>query len=298
MKYLPLIVIFTFILSSCSDKKAKSNTTSEPLSNTAWKLISIHGDEQQDQQISLQFDEDKLNGKGVCNRYFATYRQSGNKLSIEGIGSTKMACAENGALEVKYFSMLEKVSEFKIEGNHLILKTSTGDLAFEKNSNPTSKLKLMENHLGPLKLAPSSSTTENELRGRFPGFEITRETAQQDGPNYTSVTLKRDRDVFQIELGKGLNQRTDEISNVLVKSPGIPDQYGIKQGMTFQAVQSQRPGLQITTDPHFHTYAFSKDSYIRYEICCNELGPDKTNWSADEISNWKVKTIIWTGTSL
>lgn len=70
-------------------------------------------------------------GLGACNRYFASAKVEGNRISFTGIGATMMACAP--ALmdqERKLFQALRKAASFRVERGKLHLVDARGrDLA-------------------------------------------------------------------------------------------------------------------------------------------------------------------------
>jgi len=94
-----------------------------------WVLVSFGqvGSEEAvlpETEVSIQFTQDnKINGSGGCNRYFASYETStGNSLSIGPIGSTKMACpGEIMEQEQQYFNALGNVTIFVVDQEGLQL---------------------------------------------------------------------------------------------------------------------------------------------------------------------------------
>ena len=81
-------------------------------------------------EVSVQFTQDgKLNGSGGCNHYFAAYKAGeGNTLSIGPVGSTLMACLDQGVMEQEqqYFKALGEVSAFTVDQNRLQLFYNDG----------------------------------------------------------------------------------------------------------------------------------------------------------------------------
>jgi heat shock protein HslJ len=74
--------------------------------------------------FTLQFDNDRLSGKGVPNRYFGPYQTgSGNSLVVGNVASTLMAAfKELDALkEREYFAFLGKVTGWSLEEDKLLL---------------------------------------------------------------------------------------------------------------------------------------------------------------------------------
>jgi len=74
-------------------------------------------------------------GSGGCNRYFGTWTQKGDKLSIGKMGSTMMACAPSlMEQEGKYLKALETASGYSFTSDGaLVISTAQGPLKFRKD---------------------------------------------------------------------------------------------------------------------------------------------------------------------
>ncbi|MFV0544386.1 MAG: META domain-containing protein [Marinicella pacifica] len=99
----------------------KTNMT---LQQTDWQLTEVMNVAFKDEvlaRVSMQFDDQRLNGKAPCNRFFAEYQTSEGTLALERVGSTKMAC-EYMHEEQQFFDILAQVKSYDIELNELILK--------------------------------------------------------------------------------------------------------------------------------------------------------------------------------
>jgi heat shock protein HslJ len=93
------------------------------LGGKVWQLQSYgkQGEEQQpleDSQITAEFnmEEQKVNGRSGCNRYFGTYKADVSKISFGPLGSTRMACEE--ALmdqEMVFLDILQSAGSYAIE---------------------------------------------------------------------------------------------------------------------------------------------------------------------------------------
>ena len=76
-----------------------------------WNLIQINGKTVDKSGANIRFDakNSRISGSNGCNRYFGTYSASGNKLSLNAAGSTKMACPpEESALEQDFTEILQQ----------------------------------------------------------------------------------------------------------------------------------------------------------------------------------------------
>lgn len=121
------------VISSCGDQP---NITQEDLNGTFWSLTSMSGELPAGVDINLQFDPNRITGKGVCNRYFSEYSVAGNRINFKAIGATEMMCMEHSAVEVKYFQTLEKAETVELAGDQLTIHTADGALIFTAASPP------------------------------------------------------------------------------------------------------------------------------------------------------------------
>lgn len=95
--------------------------------------------------IDAVFVNGQLSGRGGCNRYFGTYRISGDAgLAVEGpIGATMMACSETiNEQERRYFDMLVKTGAYRLDhdGQKLALSDNQGKTQMVFKIKPSSPL--------------------------------------------------------------------------------------------------------------------------------------------------------------
>ena len=115
-------------------------TLEKKLHNTDWRLINMAGKNMKlqmknEEQITLSFTENEINGNAGINNYFGTYKISSDNISISGIGATEMAGSDNlMRIEREYLALLENVKKIKlINQKTLVLTTDKGKtLTFEK----------------------------------------------------------------------------------------------------------------------------------------------------------------------
>ena len=131
-----LAIMGLFLVAACNHKQAKNITGIE---GTSWVLEHMSGAIPSGVDIDLQFEKDKINGKGVCNRYFSNYELNGQQIMIQAVGATKMMCHEHNNVEAKYFEALQNAQEFSIQNDQLTIKTKGGNLIF-KPTNKTSSM--------------------------------------------------------------------------------------------------------------------------------------------------------------
>ena len=73
------VAVFTlFFIISCTPKQS---TTAIRMDDTVWVLQSMTDKVPAGVEIELQFEKDKITGKGVCNRYFADYELNGKQIN-------------------------------------------------------------------------------------------------------------------------------------------------------------------------------------------------------------------------
>ena len=115
-------------------------TLEKKLHNTDWRLINMAGKNMKlqmknEEQITLSFTENEINGNAGINNYSGTYKISNDNISIQGIGATEMAGPDNlMRIEGEYLALLENVKKIKlINQKTLVLTTDKGKtLTFEK----------------------------------------------------------------------------------------------------------------------------------------------------------------------
>jgi len=129
--------------------------TSPPLVGTAWILEEIrddHGDlvpVLTGTYVTAAFSaEGRITGSAGCNRYFAGYSLSGNRIAISDAGSTKMFCSDPEGIMVQETRFLEHLTAstgYRIEkvtlsllgeGDRPLLVFHRGTAARETGSPP------------------------------------------------------------------------------------------------------------------------------------------------------------------
>ena len=152
-------------------------------------------------------------------------------------------------------------------------------------------LLLSNNALGPLKLSQDMRLDLAELKRLFPAYSVKSGIGEQDGPDYRYYEVSDSSDVvFHI---KAQDDDPKKIDILYVQSPLVTDKYGLKIGMTYEDIKRLRPALTHKTDYHFHTYMMHPDENIRYEISGDFEGPDKTDFSENEIRDWTIERLLW-----
>ena len=132
IKFIRLLLLAVFLLSA-GHLTACSGTGGEGtnLKGTSWQVIEINGQAVPSSLgVTMNFEaEGKAGGKAPCNSYFADYDQSGEQLTFSMIGSTEMACLDEGVMELEtdFFQSLGQVSRFTLEAESLFILDEGGN---------------------------------------------------------------------------------------------------------------------------------------------------------------------------
>ena len=104
----------------------------EPLENTYWKLTRLGGtpvaevSPQRGPHLILNPSTRRLNGSGGCNQVGGSYEVKGERLSLDSITTTLMACADGMDTEKDFLEALREVSGWRIAGQQLELLDDSG----------------------------------------------------------------------------------------------------------------------------------------------------------------------------
>lgn len=108
--------------------------TSNELLGTKWDLIS-YGEQTPapGSELTINFDAEGLGGSAGCNSYFGSYTIEGTMITISQVGSTMMACMEEGLMEQEshFLAILQAAESFTLAENQLTIHTVEGDLIFQ-----------------------------------------------------------------------------------------------------------------------------------------------------------------------
>lgn len=72
--------------------------------------------------IKIDRDENRISGNASCNRYFGSYKESNDEITLGPIGSTLMACYPNSINEQenKFLKVLSQVKLTRKSGDEVI----------------------------------------------------------------------------------------------------------------------------------------------------------------------------------
>ena len=100
------------------------------LDNTSWVLERLHDQPViQGRQLTLNFEQNKINGSTGCNSYSGSYTgKSDGRWHIEDISATEMACSPNQVMvqERQFFAALQSATAYEIIDEKLTLNNAEG----------------------------------------------------------------------------------------------------------------------------------------------------------------------------
>lgn len=124
MKYLiSFTVLFLFLSCSVREDLLKYSE----LIGTKWQLEDLAGKGIIDRtNVTIHFGkEGELSGKGGCNQYQADYTLVENKLTIDAIISTEMACATSIMEQENYFfNLLQEAETVEYDDDFLLIHSA------------------------------------------------------------------------------------------------------------------------------------------------------------------------------
>ncbi len=89
------------------------------LANSRWQLHD-------DASITLEFRDGRIGGSGGCNRYGGSYTLSPTAFTVQGVVSTRRACAPAiMERENRFFAALNQAQRLRRQGPDLILETGS-----------------------------------------------------------------------------------------------------------------------------------------------------------------------------
>lgn len=112
---------------TCGARFATSN-----LQDTYWKLIALNGkpvsaaEQQREASLVLHSENLRVTGSGGCNRLMGSYEVSGSDVHFAQLAGTMMACPEGMDTEKEFLATLQRVSRWRIAGEHLEFYDSSG----------------------------------------------------------------------------------------------------------------------------------------------------------------------------
>lgn len=118
-----ILLISALLASGCCDCRKRSKLA-KPLVGTEWQLVQLMAKDvvAEEDSYRITFKSDgTIVGKGDCNILSATYQTTPSRsLEIKNLGSTRKFC-KNFELENKFMDMLEGVTHYEMDADHMLL---------------------------------------------------------------------------------------------------------------------------------------------------------------------------------
>ena len=122
-KLLVLLVAAAVAVGCCSTCRMRVKNA-KPLEGTMWHLVKVGGESVSlpADEFNIILNENSLGGRGACNSLLGQYA-TGEKLELRfsSLGSTKMLCPHNEALEMKLIKILSQTTHYDIDYDMLML---------------------------------------------------------------------------------------------------------------------------------------------------------------------------------
>ncbi|MGB0907248.1 MAG: META domain-containing protein [Maricaulaceae bacterium] len=119
LRFLPMIGA-AFLVAACV-KGVKTTQKHIPLTSLAGSEWSPENVNDIEQYVQFGAAGD-VSGHGGCNRFFGTYEQSGERLTIGALASTKMACTGKMQAEAGFLNNLQSTRRIEASHMRLVLK--------------------------------------------------------------------------------------------------------------------------------------------------------------------------------
>ena len=122
-KLFAVLMIAALAVGCCSTCRMRAKNT-KPLEGTVWHLVKVGGESVTlpNDTFNIILNENGLGGRGACNSLLGQYA-TGDKyaLRFSNLGSTKMLCPDNEALEMKLLQILSQTTHYDIDYDMLML---------------------------------------------------------------------------------------------------------------------------------------------------------------------------------
>ena len=124
MKRLFVVLMIAVMAVGCCSTCRMRAKNAKPLEGTVWHLVKMGGESVTlpDDSFNIILNENGLGGRGACNSLLGQYA-TGDKFALRfsHLGSTKMLCPNNEALEMKLLQVLSKATHYDIDYDMLML---------------------------------------------------------------------------------------------------------------------------------------------------------------------------------
>ena len=135
MKKILVVMLMAVLTVGCCSTCRSRVKNAKPLEGTVWHLVKIGGESftLPANEFNIILNENGLGGRGACNSLLGQYA-TGDKyaLRFSHLGSTKMLCPHNEALEMKLIKILSQTTHYDIDYDMLMLMQNGTVLAVFK----------------------------------------------------------------------------------------------------------------------------------------------------------------------
>ena len=129
-----MLMVAVLAVGCCSTCRTRAKNA-KPLEGTMWHLVKMGGDSYTlpADEFNIILNENGLGGRGACNSLLGQYA-TGDKFALRfsHLGSTKMLCPNNEALEMQLIKILSQTTHYDIDGDMLMLMQNGTILAVFK----------------------------------------------------------------------------------------------------------------------------------------------------------------------
>ena len=135
MKKLFAVLVVAVLAVGCCSACRMRVKNAKPLEGTVWHLVKVGGESLTlpTEEFNIILNENNLGGRGACNSLLGQYA-TGDKyvLRFSHLGSTKMLCPHNEALEMQLVKILSQTTHYDIDYDMLMLMQNGEILAIFK----------------------------------------------------------------------------------------------------------------------------------------------------------------------
>ncbi|MHC6529881.1 MULTISPECIES: META domain-containing protein [unclassified Vibrio] len=114
------------------------DVTPDMLQNQQWKLTQVDGNAVSTNATLEINDEARAAGSTGCNRFFGQSELQGNRIRVERMGMTRMACLDESKMKTEQIvaGVLTDWSDVSIQDGELILKGVSHTLTYVLANQP------------------------------------------------------------------------------------------------------------------------------------------------------------------
>ena len=139
MKKILVVMLMAVLTVGCCSTCRSRVKNAKPLEGTVWHLVKIGGESLTlpADEFNIILNENGLGGRAACNSLLGQYA-TGDKyaLRFSHLGSTKMLCPHNEALETRLTQILAKTTHYDIDYDMLMLMQNGTILAIFQAQQP------------------------------------------------------------------------------------------------------------------------------------------------------------------